>query len=194
MARTLTETKKAAILRAAQRAFAVRDFHEVLTDDIAAEAGIGKGTIYRYFETKEDLYFATLVCGFEELHEVLRAALPHEKSPSRRLERIAEEILRIFWNRRSFYTLLHSDQRRFHAQDRLMRQHRDRVIDVVEETLLEGVAKEELRPLDVRMGAELFMGMVRSALFYRRPTAQPAELVRQVLELFLHGMTLRETA
>jgi AcrR family transcriptional regulator len=96
MARTLTETKKAAILRAAQRAFAVRDFHEVLTDDIAAEAGIGKGTIYRYFETKEDLYFATLVCGFEELHEVLRAALPHEKSPSRRLERIAEEILRIF--------------------------------------------------------------------------------------------------
>ena len=44
------------------------------------------------------------------------------------------------------------------------------------------------------MGAELFMGMVRSALFYRRPAAHPAELVRQVLEVFLRGTALGETA
>ena len=47
------------ILEAASRVFAARDFHDVLTEEIAALAGIGKGTIYRYFETKDELYLAT---------------------------------------------------------------------------------------------------------------------------------------
>ena len=71
MARTKTEGKRRAILDAAEAAFARKEFDEVLTDDVAALAGVGKGTLYRYFPTKEELYSAALLRGFEELERDL---------------------------------------------------------------------------------------------------------------------------
>jgi AcrR family transcriptional regulator len=192
MARTRTEAKKTAILTAAQKAFATRDFHEVLTDDIAADAGIGKATLYRYFGTKEDLYFAALVDAFEELHRVLEDALPRQSTPRGRLSLIAREVLRIFWNRRFFYMLRHQDARRFGAQDRMLQRHRERVIRSIQETLETGMAQGDFRPMNARTGAELFMGMVRAALFYRRDAAVPRELVEQIIALFLHGVAATE--
>ena len=70
MPRVKTATKEQAILDAASQVFALRPFHEVLIDDIAADASIGKGTIYRYFPTKEDLYFATILHGLDTLAEI----------------------------------------------------------------------------------------------------------------------------
>lgn len=56
------EGKKAAtrrrILRAALRLFSERGFESPTVDDIAAAADIGKGTIYNYFRTKEDILVA----------------------------------------------------------------------------------------------------------------------------------------
>lgn len=45
------------ILEAAHRAFAAGGL-EVSIDDIASEAGVGVGTVYRHFATKEDLVIA----------------------------------------------------------------------------------------------------------------------------------------
>ena len=77
MPRVKTQEKELAILDAASRVFAARPFHEVLIDTIAADAGIGKGTIYRYFETKEDLYFATVLHVMETLAADLENGDPY---------------------------------------------------------------------------------------------------------------------
>ncbi len=71
MARTRTEAKRAVILRAATDVFARKGFHDVLTEEIAREAGVGKGTLYRYFPTKDDLYYAAVLGGFDEMDAVL---------------------------------------------------------------------------------------------------------------------------
>lgn len=49
---------RAAILEAALKIFAERGFHATTLEDIAAAAGITKGTIYWYFKTKEALVSA----------------------------------------------------------------------------------------------------------------------------------------
>ena len=41
------------ILEAAAQLFATHRYHEVRMEDVAAEAGVAKGTIYRYFKDKE---------------------------------------------------------------------------------------------------------------------------------------------
>ncbi len=74
MPRTKNARTRDAILGVATRAFDGKDFHEVLTDEIAATAGVGKATLYRYFRTKEDLYFATLMRGFDELDAAIAAS------------------------------------------------------------------------------------------------------------------------
>ena len=49
------------MLAAAARLFGSQRFHEVRMEDIAAEAAVAKGTLYRYFADKEQLYRAMLV-------------------------------------------------------------------------------------------------------------------------------------
>ena len=48
--------KSEAILEAAVRVLARRGFDATKIEEIAREAGIGKGTVYEYFESKEDLF------------------------------------------------------------------------------------------------------------------------------------------
>ena len=92
MPRVKTEAKERAILDAAAKVFARKPFHGVLIDEIASDAGIGKGTIYRYFETKDDLYFATTLHILDRLAATLSEALAPEQSSTSRLERIAVEM------------------------------------------------------------------------------------------------------
>ena len=49
------EAKKQAILKAALSLFASRGFHGVAVPEVAMKAGVGTGTIYRYFENKDAL-------------------------------------------------------------------------------------------------------------------------------------------
>jgi AcrR family transcriptional regulator len=52
------QNKKSLIIEAAARVFANQGYNGTLIADIAREAGIGKGTIYEYFPSKQDLFFA----------------------------------------------------------------------------------------------------------------------------------------
>lgn len=191
MARVKTATKEQAILEAASRVFARRPFHEVLIDEIAANAGIGKGTIYRYFETKDDLYFATILYGIDSLGAALERVLPQEDSALQRLERVATEILGFFWERRHIYPLLQRDEQHPERQDELLRR-REPILRLVQQTILSGIERRELRGIDARIGAELFLGMVRAASLFRRPQDTLEELVADVMGIFLSGVGRRE--
>src|SRR5688572_6037086 len=61
------EKKRQLIVATAARLFATRPFHKVKLDDVAAEAGVGKGTLYIYFKSKEELYFWLLYDAFSKL-------------------------------------------------------------------------------------------------------------------------------
>jgi AcrR family transcriptional regulator len=52
----LRDLKERAILEAAARVFAERGLRGTRMADIATRAGIGKGTVYEYFRSKEDLF------------------------------------------------------------------------------------------------------------------------------------------
>ena len=50
--------KKEQIIEAAVRVFARSGYSKAVVADIALQANIGKGTVYEYFKSKEDLFFA----------------------------------------------------------------------------------------------------------------------------------------
>src|SRR5262249_27654482 len=95
------------ILREAEAIFERRDFHEVQMDDVAAACHVGKGTLYRHFRSKRDLYLAITFEGIGRLRAELEAALEEHDSPARRVERIVRGTLTFFWDRRFFFALTH---------------------------------------------------------------------------------------
>src|SRR4030095_16821237 len=66
--------RRVQILDAALVCFAKRGFHQASMHDIAAEAGISVGLIYRYFENKEAVISAMADRHKEEISEVLERA------------------------------------------------------------------------------------------------------------------------
>jgi AcrR family transcriptional regulator len=66
--------RRADIVSAADEAFRVKGYHEASMDAIAEAAGFTKRTLYQYFETKEDLYFAVLADIFGGLAEAMATA------------------------------------------------------------------------------------------------------------------------
>ncbi|HET6810851.1 MAG TPA: TetR family transcriptional regulator [Acidimicrobiales bacterium] len=61
------------LVAAATRAFARHGYAEVTVSDVSAAAGLGKGTVYRHFASKEELFFAVagtvvadVVAAFDE--------------------------------------------------------------------------------------------------------------------------------
>ncbi len=83
------ERKRSEILEAAMTVFARKSFHRSKMEEVAAAAGIGKGTIYEYFDSKHQLlqalhgymldrlkeYYAEELKGVDEPPEILRRFL-----------------------------------------------------------------------------------------------------------------------
>lgn len=187
MTRVRTESKRREILSAALRVFSERRFHEVLIEDVAATAGVGKGTIYRYFDTKDDLYFSTILYGFDALSEELEKSLASDSSPVARLERIAREVIAYFSSRGDLALFLQGERRGGRREGEL-RKRRDVVQRLVSECLVEGIERREFRGVDVRVAAELFRGMVRSAIEVHRRGDDSSELARTIVEIFVRGV------
>ena len=67
-----------AVMDAARRLMA-KDGLDTQMDDIAREAGVGVGTVYRHFPNKDDLIYALAEHRFERLAEFARDALAQTK-------------------------------------------------------------------------------------------------------------------
>jgi len=69
-------SSKERILDAALEIFSQKGFHSATTDEIAERAGVGKGTLYRYFATKEKLFEELVRLRLDEL-EARAASIIH---------------------------------------------------------------------------------------------------------------------
>src|SRR6266404_4457564 len=67
-----SEQRRLTILRAARKVFARKGYADTGVDDIAAEANIGKGTLYLYFPSKEQIYLAALLEDARKLNRLTR--------------------------------------------------------------------------------------------------------------------------
>ena len=101
------EEKRALIIEAAAKVFARRGFSGTLMADIAVEAGIGKGTLYEYFDSKEDLFFAVFewfVQATEAEAKVSISALGG--SASERLNALSDSLMSSWAQMKDMYSLV----------------------------------------------------------------------------------------
>jgi len=75
-----TKTKKERIMYATLKLITEHGFHATPVSMIASEAGVGAGTIYRYFESKEAIINELYDVILKELHEATMANIPENIS------------------------------------------------------------------------------------------------------------------
>ncbi|RUO22276.1 TetR family transcriptional regulator [Aliidiomarina iranensis] len=80
------EERQAEILDAAVKIFAHKGYQVADVQTIAEHAGVGKGTVYRYFPTKEDLFKQALIRQLDILRCKMWQAHDSTNNPLRRLK------------------------------------------------------------------------------------------------------------
>src|SRR5512132_4421443 len=109
------DDKRGRLLAAAAAVFAERDFHQVQVSDVAERAGVGKGTVYLYFPTKDDLHRAALEASLDGIRLEVLSAVAAEAPVEETLRKIVLAVLRFFWKRQHLLTVV---QRYEHANGR----------------------------------------------------------------------------
>jgi len=79
LARPKSEDKRNAILDAATRLFAERGLTAAPTSEISKQAGVAEGTLFTYFETKDDLINALYREIKLELADAMMSDFPKEE-------------------------------------------------------------------------------------------------------------------
>ena len=82
---------RAAILDAADRLLARRGYKKMTVGELAREAGIGKGTVYLHFESKEEVALSHVDAIVERLKGRLRETARSEAAPAEKLRRMLIE-------------------------------------------------------------------------------------------------------
>jgi AcrR family transcriptional regulator len=180
------------ILLSAAQLFAESEFDLVLIDEIASHAGVGKGSVYRQFKSKEELYAAAVIEGFTELQREIRMALAGCTSVREQIATIVQHTVRFFWSRRQFFALLRDPKALPPSQERQYRAQRNDLSRLISEVLDEGVRSGAMRPLiDTRLSAESLLGMMRGINRYAREYATPDRTIDIVTSIFLDGCAAR---
>jgi len=83
------ENKHQKILHAAIKIFSEKGFYNSRVSEIAKEANVADGTIYLYFENKDDILISLFEEEFGKIVQNMRAALEKEKDALQKIKRFA---------------------------------------------------------------------------------------------------------
>lgn len=143
-----TTGKRELLLHHAFQVFIQKGFHLTKVDEIAKQAGIGKGTIYEYFSSKEELFRETLkdkICHHEQL---LKESMEQEVDPIKKLEAFYQTHSKIYMGNENMAKMIISNLGFINEEmHNWLLNEKYEFVKYLEAILEEGVQKKMLRPL-----------------------------------------------
>jgi TetR/AcrR family fatty acid metabolism transcriptional regulator len=192
MPRPRSDEKRRRILEAATRVFARRGYYGARVSEIARRAGVADGTIYLYFENKEDVLVALFDEVMAEHLERGKAELRAVKGAAARLQAVAAHHLRLFGDNPDLAVVFQVELRqstrfleRFTAS--WLQDYFALISGVIEEGQREGTLRADLpRKVVTKAFFGVLDEMVTSWILGRRDY-DLSRLAAPVVDLFLRG-------
>lgn len=193
----LQERRRGQILDAATSVFAAQGFATAEVQEIADRTGVGKGTIYRYFPSKEELFLAAVDHGMRNLKVAVDAAAASAKQP---LDRISEGILAyltFFDQRPEIVELLVQERAYFRDRKRpTYFVHREANLGPWQALFQELIRSGTFRDVAVNritdVISDLLYGMMFTNYFAGRKTS-PANQCNDALDILFRGLLADST-
>jgi AcrR family transcriptional regulator len=179
------------IVDTSARVFAQRGYHATGLTELCAANGLGKGALYHYIRSKEDLLAAIHDRVMDEVMAGADRVLDAGGTPSVQLERLGDELLDVIHRYPDHvWVFLHefpalTDERA--EQFRVRRRAYERR---VEDVVRAGVETGEFRDVDPRLTALAWLGMHNYTYLWLRPGGRfsARDVARPFSELFVHGL------
>jgi TetR/AcrR family fatty acid metabolism transcriptional regulator len=158
--------KRAVILDAALKTFVKRGYPETKVAEIASDAGVAEGTIYNYFQSKEDLLLALFDEKWGMIIDEIRKKIGRLEDPNKKLKAIFATVVMMFKKNRQLAELFMVDIKQ--SSIFLNNYTINRIVEflgLIEEILEEGKRKGLYRKdLDTRVAKMIIFGAAQGIL------------------------------
>jgi TetR/AcrR family transcriptional regulator, mexJK operon transcriptional repressor len=175
----LPENRRACILKAARCVFARQGYADTVVEDIAGQAGIGKGTLYLYFKSKEEIFLAALSEEARRLENLTRERMQASPTWQAKLQAYVDVRLEYLESNEDFLRIYLAEIRSMMVRGRRMSSDFFQCVRESEDHLAQvfaaAIAKGEIRQVDPAMAAltlsDLTRGLMeRRLLGWSRPS------------------------
>ncbi len=197
MAKKKSERTRKAILNAAIKVVAKNGYYNALTAEIAKEAGVAAGTIYNYFENKDDLLISIFNEKLGEMVETLRGAMEGMDDPDSKISVIVSSVMSLLQTDRDLAEIIVVELRqsaKFLKGSAMIKMLE--FLGLIEEVVVEGQAKSLYRRnVDPAVVAVLLVGCMESVVsmwivgdhvpaFKSKYQYSPAEAGKAVIDMW----------
>lgn len=196
------ENRKNAILKAARKLFFEKGFRQVTVENIARKAEFSKGSIYLYFNSKEEIYSQILLNDIDKFHDRVADILQGPSSASEALIRVAEIYVDFFLNDRELFRILmnfmlhNSDMNLPEDINNHIIKTTNRTISIIEQVFKYGIEKGEFPPdINLRMNRNAIWGLLNGIISLHLFTGKESgrtevihSTIRSGLEIYIRGM------
>ncbi|HVU03938.1 MAG TPA: TetR/AcrR family transcriptional regulator [Polyangiaceae bacterium] len=183
------------ILAAAERVFTRAGFYETRMADIAKEAGVGVGTLYNYFESKELIFSEILATKHGEFKTAVEGSATAEDAVER-LRQMVRGSFACLEDHGGLYAIFmergavgESDVERL-VSDKAARGYTE-FLEMLEKTIRAAVRAKQIRgDLDVKLLVAALSGSMNGAIyqwFKRGRRGRLSEITDELVDLFLNG-------
>lgn len=181
------EKKRQLIAATAAKLFATRPFHKVKLDDVAAAAGVGKGTLYIYFKSKEDLYFWLIYDAFARVVRQLEGRLRLNEMPaSQSLRLIVRELVKFGFDNPQLFELMRSAGPMI--KDHRWDAKRQELTNLIEQTIQRGIKTGEFSDPHPEITALCVPGLLRSVMLFGPKGLDEQTVSSQISRLLESGI------
>ena len=194
------EERRRAIALASVEIFGEKGFEKTRMEDVAKAAGVGKGTIYEYFKTKDELLEGAAMMLFADMSGALMPDMEGEQSSTEILVSMLEQSIAavksyIFAYRFLLEYMIHDS--RSDCEHSFMQEMLTGYREWLSMLLKRGVERGEFRSdLDTYAAASSIAAWVDGAVFhwYTLPDTVNLETMGQLyIELIVNGLKPRNT-
>ncbi|MEE8044163.1 MAG: TetR/AcrR family transcriptional regulator [Thermodesulfobacteriota bacterium] len=183
------KSRKDEIIKAASNLFSQKSYHDVTMDQIAAEVGVAKGTIYLYFTSKENLYLGILEHTFETIESILEKEIAKEDPAPQKLKKILRLIFQFYFQNMDVLRILTRDETRLIREHFEFTEHwRHRRIKLYRKVLEKGIKEGSFRSANTELMALIIFGLVGSVMFFYPTDKTAGEIAEEVFSMISEGI------
>lgn len=191
------EFKKNLILQAAYKCFKANSFIEVTMDDIAAEAGFSKATLYQFFESKDAILFYILKENLETVCTEFQSIIDEMYDPCAALDKILNMSYRGFRdNSQLIISFIHRREASARSMEwvqeigKLLHKKNQLIAAVLQAGMNEGVIVQQ----DPMILAQILDDMIRGTCMpsLTRSFSLGEEEMSKINSVILNGITIKK--
>ena len=159
---------KRKIFETSMKLFAEKGYDATSIEEITAEVGVAKGTLYYHFSSKEEIFNFLIEEGMNLLKNSIKIKIDKQNNYIDKLRAIVLIQIKIIVKYENFMTIVLSEIWGNSPRSKTCKKYLDEYLEIVKSIVEEGIKAEEIKPYNSEILTSEIIGLACACLLHKK--------------------------